>query len=99
MTSPNVCIWSAVCCSCGVPHIYGPSDLYSKNEKGKVEKYMPMGMKFIDGSFSADVPMNKLSEFFNVNSFIVSQTNPFMVPLQDFSDSIRHRNKILTKTI
>ena len=56
-------------------------------------------MKFIDGSFSADVPMNKLSEFFNVNSFIVSQTNPFMVPLQDFSDSIRHRNKILTKTI
>jgi predicted acylesterase/phospholipase RssA len=28
LTAPNVLIWSAVCCSCSIPHIYGASDLY-----------------------------------------------------------------------
>ena len=45
LTAPDVCIWSAVCCSCGVPHIYGPSDLYCKTLNGEIEKYMPMGNK------------------------------------------------------
>jgi hypothetical protein len=33
---------------------------------------MPGGRKFLDGSIGADLPMQKLSEFFNVNNFIVS---------------------------
>ena len=56
-------------------------------------------MKFLDGSFSSDVPMNRLSEFFNVNSFIVSQTNPFMVPIQDFSENIRYKNRFALNAI
>ena len=72
LTSPNVCIWSAVACSCGVPHIYGPSDLYCKEDNGQIVKFMPMGIKFLDGSFSADVPVTRLAELFNVTNFIVS---------------------------
>ena len=30
----------------------------------------------MDGSISADIPMNKVAEFFNVNCFLVSQVNP-----------------------
>jgi len=63
-----------------MPLLYGPADLLCKNEKGDIVEYMPMGTKFIDGSFSSDAPVRKLSEFFNVNSFIVSMTNPFTIP-------------------
>ncbi|EGR33468.1 patatin-like phospholipase family protein, putative [Ichthyophthirius multifiliis] len=80
LSAPNVLIASAVCCSCGIPYIYGPSDLLCKNEKGQIEKYLYQGNKFLDGSIAMDLPMNRLAEFFNVNTFIVSQTNPFVVP-------------------
>jgi predicted acylesterase/phospholipase RssA len=45
-----------------------------------------IGNKFIDGSISADLPMQRVSELFNVNSFIVSQTNPFAIPFMDYED-------------
>lgn len=83
MSAPNVIIWSAVCCSCGIPYIYGPSDLLFKNEEGAIVKYLDKNKKFVDGSIGADLPMHRLSEFFNVNSFIVSQTNPWVVPIID----------------
>lgn len=35
---------------------------------------------FIDGSVKADLPMQRLSEIFNVNTFIVSQVNPYIIP-------------------
>lgn len=44
------------------------------------------GSKFIDGSISQDLPMQRVSELFNVNSFIVSQTNPFAIPFLDKED-------------
>lgn len=33
-----------------------------------------------DGSLEEDLPMRSLSETFNVNYFLVSQTNPHIVP-------------------
>jgi TAG lipase/steryl ester hydrolase/phospholipase A2/LPA acyltransferase len=36
--------------------------------------------QYIDGSVDGDLPMNRLSEIFNVNHFIVSQVNPHIVP-------------------
>lgn len=42
---------------------------------------------FSDGTFGADLPKQKLSEMFNVNYFIVSQTNPFIT---SFMNSKRH---------
>lgn len=34
----------------------------------------------MDGSVTADLPMERLSEIFNVNTFIVSQVNPYVIP-------------------
>ena len=42
-----------------------------------------LGSKFIDGSIASDLPMKRISELFNVNSFIVSQTNPLAIPFMD----------------
>jgi len=38
------------------------------------------GIKWVDGSVHQDLPMNRLAELFNVNHFIVSQTNPHVLP-------------------
>ena len=48
-----------------------------------------MKRKFLDGSLGADLPMQKLSVFFNVNCFIVSQTNPWVIPFKD-SETFSH---------
>ena len=42
---------------------------------------MPEGeRRWRDGSLEEDLPMRSLSETFNVNYFLVSQTNPHIVP-------------------
>lgn len=74
-------IWSASAASCAIPYVYGATDLYCKNHEGKLEKYTLMNKQFLDGSLGHDLPMNKLSIFFNVNNFIVSQTNPWYISL------------------
>ena len=77
MTAPNVLIWSAAIASCSIPFYFPPCEILCKNEKGMIVKYDKTGRKFIDGSVAADLPRQKLSEFFNVNHFLVSQTNPW----------------------
>ena len=39
-------------------------------------RYFPQGLAWQDGSLTHDLPMQRLSELFNVNFFIVSQVNP-----------------------
>jgi TAG lipase/steryl ester hydrolase/phospholipase A2/LPA acyltransferase len=48
-----------------------------------------MNRKFLDGSIGQDLPMNKLSVFFNVNNFIVSQTNPWVIPFMDYTQEFK----------
>ena len=53
-----------------------------KTEDGKIEPYWPTACKqrFVDGSVASDLPMKRLAELFNVNTFIVSQVNPHVCP-------------------
>ncbi|CAO3645961.1 unnamed protein product [Mucor hiemalis] len=80
LTAPDVLIWSAVCASCSVPVFYGSVPLYSKDKNGKLAPWNPNDQLYIDGSVENDLPMNKLSELFNVNHFIVCQVNPHVIP-------------------
>ncbi|KAG2176889.1 hypothetical protein INT43_007543 [Umbelopsis isabellina] len=80
LTAPNVLIWSAVAASCAVPLVYGSTQLYAKDASGKIVPWNPSGQLYIDGSVENDLPMNKLSELFNVNHFIVCQVNPHVIP-------------------
>ncbi|KAI8149462.1 acyl transferase/acyl hydrolase/lysophospholipase [Fennellomyces sp. T-0311] len=80
LTAPDVVIWSAVAVSCSVPFFYGSSALYAKDKNGNIVPWNPSEQLYIDGSVDNDLPMNKLSELFNVNHFIVCQVNPHVIP-------------------
>ena len=53
-----------------------------KDENGEIHPYHPLreGTRYIDGTVSGDLPIKRMSELFNVNTFIVSQVNPHVVP-------------------
>jgi predicted acylesterase/phospholipase RssA len=86
LTSPHVLVWSAVLASCAIPCVFEAVELMCKDHLGQIVPYHPSGLKFIDGSIKGDLPMAKLAELFNVNAFIVSQTNPWVVPLLSGED-------------
>ena len=49
-------------------------------------------VKWKDGSLHADLPITRISELFNVNHFIVSQTNPHAIPFM--SKPVRTRKQV-----
>ncbi|GES62442.1 Patatin family phospholipase [Aspergillus terreus] len=87
ITAPNVLIWSAVAVSCSVPLVFTPPVLMAKDPiTGIAVPWNGLHKHYIDGSVDGDLPMNRLSEMFNVNHFIVSQVNPHVVPFLQKSD-------------
>jgi TAG lipase/steryl ester hydrolase/phospholipase A2/LPA acyltransferase len=79
LTAPNVLIRRAALASAAIPGIYPPVQLRAKNFAGKSVAYMPQN-RWIDGSVHEDIPKEKVSRLHNVNHYIVSQTNPHIVP-------------------
>ena len=80
LTAPHVLIWSAASASCALPLVFAPVELVAKSSTGQLVPYHPDGVRWIDGSISSDVPLSRIGELFNVNHFIVSQTNPHVIP-------------------
>ncbi|KAG0348132.1 hypothetical protein BG005_011724, partial [Podila minutissima] len=95
LTAPNVLIWSAVATSCAAPFIYTSAPLMAKDKNGEEVQWNPSRYHWIDGSVDGDLPMNKLSELFNVNHFIVCQVNPYIVPFLQYSMGRSPANKVL----
>ena len=79
ITSPNVMVREAVLASCSIPGVFPPATLAAKNMLGERVTYLP-DRKWIDGSLSDDIPMKRLSRLYGANHFIVSQTNPVVLP-------------------
>ena len=79
ITSPNVMVREAVLASCALPGIFTPITLAAKDVDGNRVPYLP-SRKWVDGSLSDDLPMKRLSRLYGVNHFIVSQTNPIVLP-------------------
>ncbi|KAE8352611.1 acyl transferase/acyl hydrolase/lysophospholipase [Aspergillus coremiiformis] len=91
ITAPNVLIWSAVAVSCSVPLVFSPFVLMAKDPvTGEAVPWNDLHRQYIDGSVDGDLPMNRLSEMFNVNHFIVSQVNPHVVPFLPKHDGPTH---------
>lgn len=80
LTAPRVLIWSAASASCALPLVFAPVELMAKGTDGREVAYHPHGVRWIDGSISSDVPLSRIGELFNVNHFLVSQTNPHIIP-------------------
>ncbi len=86
LTAPHVCVWSAAVASCAIPSVFDPIQLVVKAPDG-VNVHLPRALMesgpdsrlargYSDGSIENDLPMDHISETFNVNHFIVSQVNP-----------------------
>ncbi|EKX42021.1 hypothetical protein GUITHDRAFT_111876 [Guillardia theta CCMP2712] len=90
LTSPNVLLWSAVAASCfplsrpgkclvvkdpdgSCARSWGNSDPTRSNSRGDREQAHAL-------SLNSDLSINRLQELFNVNFFIVSQTNFHAIP-------------------
>ncbi|MDP3294675.1 MAG: DUF3336 domain-containing protein [Nevskia sp.] len=79
LTAPNVTVQSSVLASCAVPGVFPPVMLDSLDFDGMKHPYM-RSKRWVDGSIANDLPMLRLARLHNVNHYIVSQTNPHVVP-------------------
>jgi NTE family protein len=75
IASPNVTIRSAVLASSALPGIFPAVQLEARSVSGEVKPYLP-SRRWIDGSFSQDLPAKRLARMYGVNHFIVSQVMP-----------------------
>lgn len=78
-TAPHVLIRPAVLASAAVPGVFPPVALAARKEKGELQPYLE-NRRWVDGSVSEDLPAKRLSRLYGVNHFIVSQTNPMVLP-------------------
>jgi NTE family protein len=85
LSAPEALVNSAVLASCAVPVAFKPVQLMARR-RGRVEPWMKKEL-WIDGSVHRDLPYDSLRQMLNINHFIVSQTNPHVVPLLSLYDS------------
>jgi len=78
-TSPSVLMRSAVMASAAVPGIFPPVTLVALDSDGQIKSYLP-SRRWVDGSVSDDMPAKRLARLYGVNHYIVSQTNPHVLP-------------------
>ena len=81
-TSPNVFMREAVLASTAIPGFFPPVVLMAKNDQGERQAYHG-SRKWVDGSISEDLPAKRLARLYGVNHFLVSQTNPYVIPFID----------------
>jgi NTE family protein len=91
ITSPNVYIREAVLASGAVPGVYPPVTLAAKDHLGEKQAYLP-AEKWVDGSVSDDMPAKRLARLYGVNHYVVSQTNPHVIPF--VTDSKRRQDTL-----
>lgn len=85
LTAPHVLVWSAAVASSSLPGVFEANKLLVKDADGTIRYESASGMRFQDGSMEADLPMQQLSEMFNINHFIISQANPHAVFFASFN--------------
>ena len=79
ITTPNVYLREAVLASAAVPGFYPAVTLAAKNHLGEKLPYLS-ARRWVDGSVSDDMPAKRLARLYGVNHYIVSQTNPHVIP-------------------
>ncbi len=79
LTFPYLFLREAVLASSAVPVLFQPVMLMTRDEAGHRVPYAPT-LRWVDGSLKSDLPMMRMRRLHNVNHFIVSQTNPHVLP-------------------
>jgi TAG lipase/steryl ester hydrolase/phospholipase A2/LPA acyltransferase len=88
LTAPHVLVWSAAVASSSLPGVFEANKLMVKDADGTERFESAAGTHFKDGSMEADLPMQQLSEIFNVNHFVISQANPHAVIFASFDQNM-----------
>lgn len=96
LTAPGVLIWSAVAASSAFPGLFPAQDIRARNSRGEEVRFSSHALlgaerRWRDGSLEEDLPLQTLRELFNVNNFLVSQTNPHIVPILNFKNKFDRR--------
>lgn len=75
--------------SASLPGVFEANRLMVKDADGfeRYESTGGMGMHFQDGSMEADLPMQQLSEMFNINHFIISQAVSWLPFVRDITSA------------
>lgn len=79
IASPSVCLREALLATMAVPGILPPVMLMAKGPQGERRPYLE-SRRWVDGSVSDDLPTKRIGRLYAVNHFIVSQTNPLVLP-------------------
>lgn len=79
LTFPYLYVREAVMASSAVPLLFEPVMLMTRDENGRRVPYLP-SLRWTDGSLRSDLPGLRMRRLHNVNHFIVSQTNPHVIP-------------------
>jgi TAG lipase / steryl ester hydrolase / phospholipase A2 / LPA acyltransferase len=79
LTFPYLYLREAVLASCAVPLLFPPVMLMTQDESRQRVPFMPL-LKWNDGSLKSDLPIMRMRRLHNVNHFVVSQTNPHVIP-------------------
>ncbi|MEM1403363.1 MAG: DUF3336 domain-containing protein [Pseudomonadota bacterium] len=90
-TSPSVLMRSAVMASSAVPGVFPPVMLQAMDSEGQLKAYLP-SRRWVDGSVSDDMPAKRLARLYGVNHYIVSQTNPAVLPF--VNDGLRKKTPL-----
>jgi predicted acylesterase/phospholipase RssA len=93
LTAPNVLVRKAVQASCAIPGVFEPVMLEARGFNGEVVPYMRSKL-WVDGTLANDLPLLRLARLHNVNHYIVSQTNPHVVPF--LQDNVRRSRGVAT---
>lgn len=88
LTAPHVLVWSAAVASSSLPGVFEANRLVVKEADGWERYESGGGQAFSDGSMEQDLPMEQLSEMFNVNHFIISQANPHAVVFATYNQKL-----------
>lgn len=88
LSAPHVLIPRSIMASCAVPGVFPPVLLEARDYDGRVVPHMP-SKRWVDGTLSSDLPMLRVARLHNVNHYIVSQTNPHIVPFM--TDKVQRR--------
>ncbi len=90
-TSPSVVVRSGVMASAAVPGVFPPVTLQALDEDGLPKSFLP-ARRWVDGSVSDDMPAKRLARLYGVNHYIVSQTNPAVLPF--VGDGLRKKSAL-----
>lgn len=93
LTSPDALICQGALASGAIPGVFPPVTLRALQPDGQEVPYLPKE-QWMDGSMHGDLPKMRLARLHNINRFIVSQTNPHVLPFM----GLRERSGVLPTT-